>query len=136
MLRILRNRHLLIEIRAISGNGLEEISGKLDSIPEGSVTNGLCQRPEPALFSAPLIVIKIASHFPKRDGPTWMQTQRHTSSLCHARRLRKFFTSLIKSMQQEHRKAVKSFFLRNWRSGSFKARMQCPGQKETGWDAS
>lgn len=71
VLRILRNRHLLIEIRAISGNDPEEISGKLDSVSEGSVTDGPCQRPEPALFSAPLIVIKVASHFPKRDGPTW-----------------------------------------------------------------
>lgn len=44
---------------------------KLDSVSEGSVTDGPCQRPEPILFSSPLIVIKVASHFPKPDGPTW-----------------------------------------------------------------
>lgn len=87
VLRILRNRHLLIEIRAISGNGPVEISDKLDSVPEGSVTDGPCQSPEPALLSTPLIVIKVDSHFTKRDSLTWMQTQRHASSHGHARRL-------------------------------------------------
>lgn len=85
VLHTLRNRHLLIEMRAISGNVPEETRSKIDSVSVGSVTDGPCQRPEPGLFYAPLIVIKVASHFPKCEGPTWRYKRSVTPHLAATR---------------------------------------------------